>query len=129
MSATADAAEGERQLAGKLGSLVGQLTRGIHEVDVVLTGEVGDHGGKATAMAALAGIYALTRIPLDAIPDLSDTQVIIYTEYPGQAPQVVRDLRNGGRLGAQNRGAEDVDFQQAHFDGSAVPPAPCSAPG
>ena len=29
--------------------------------------------------------------PLDAIPDLSDTQVIVYTEYPGQAPQVVED--------------------------------------
>jgi Cu(I)/Ag(I) efflux system membrane protein CusA/SilA len=40
---------------------------------------------------ALAGIYAVSRVPLDAIPDLSDTQVIIYTEYPGQAPQVVED--------------------------------------
>jgi Cu(I)/Ag(I) efflux system membrane protein CusA/SilA len=39
----------------------------------------------------LAGLYALTRIPLDAIPDLSDTQVIIYTDYPGQAPQVIED--------------------------------------
>lgn len=33
----------------------------------------------------------MTNIPLDAIPDLSDVQVIIYTEYPGQAPQVVED--------------------------------------
>ncbi len=39
----------------------------------------------------LAGIYGVTRISLDAIPDLSDTQVIVYTEYPGQAPQVVED--------------------------------------
>jgi Cu(I)/Ag(I) efflux system membrane protein CusA/SilA len=39
----------------------------------------------------LAGIYALRNIPLDAIPDLSDTQVIIYTEWPGQAPQIVQD--------------------------------------
>jgi len=39
----------------------------------------------------LTGLYAMTRIPLDAIPDLSDTQVIVYTEYPGQAPQVVED--------------------------------------
>jgi len=39
----------------------------------------------------LAGLYAVTRIPLDAIPDLSDTQVIVYTEYPGQSPQVVED--------------------------------------
>src|SRR5258708_14785323 len=41
--------------------------------------------------AAAAGIYALVHLPLDAIPDLSDTQVIVYTEYPGQAPQVVED--------------------------------------
>jgi Cu(I)/Ag(I) efflux system membrane protein CusA/SilA len=44
-----------------------------------------------TGFAAAAGIYALVHLPLDAIPDLSDTQVIIYTEYPGQAPQVVED--------------------------------------
>jgi copper/silver efflux system protein len=37
------------------------------------------------------GIYSTIRTPLDAIPDLSDVQVIIYTEYPGQAPQVVED--------------------------------------
>jgi copper/silver efflux system protein len=43
------------------------------------------------AFATLAGLYAMTRIPLDAIPDLSDTQVIVYTEYPGQAPQVIED--------------------------------------
>src|ERR1700723_2138592 len=41
--------------------------------------------------AAAAGIYALIHLPLDAIPDLSDTQVIVYTEDPGQAPQVVED--------------------------------------
>ncbi len=38
-----------------------------------------------------AGLYAVRHVPLDAIPDLSDTQVIIYTEYSGQAPQVVED--------------------------------------
>ncbi len=37
------------------------------------------------------GAYAVKHVPLDAIPDLSDTQVIIYTDYPGQAPQVVED--------------------------------------
>ena len=37
------------------------------------------------------GVYAVKHVPLDAIPDLSDTQVIIYTDYPGQAPQVVED--------------------------------------
>jgi Cu(I)/Ag(I) efflux system membrane protein CusA/SilA len=41
--------------------------------------------------AVVAGAYALSRLPIDAIPDLSDTQVIIYTEYPGQGPQVVED--------------------------------------
>jgi Cu(I)/Ag(I) efflux system membrane protein CusA/SilA len=45
----------------------------------------------AAVFATLAGAYALSRTPLDAIPDLSDTQVIIYTEYAGQAPQVVED--------------------------------------
>jgi copper/silver efflux system protein len=44
-----------------------------------------------TAFSAAAGIYALAHLPLDAIPDLSDTQVIVYTEYPGQAPQVIED--------------------------------------
>jgi copper/silver efflux system protein len=39
----------------------------------------------------IGGIYALSKMPLDALPDLSDAQVIVYTEYPGQAPQVVED--------------------------------------
>jgi len=44
-----------------------------------------------TIFAVAGGIYALRTLPLDAIPDLSDVQVIVYTEYPGQAPQVVED--------------------------------------
>jgi Cu(I)/Ag(I) efflux system membrane protein CusA/SilA len=44
-----------------------------------------------TAALIFGGLYALGEIPLDAIPDLSDTQVIIYTEAPGQAPQIVQD--------------------------------------
>ena len=44
-----------------------------------------------TAVLVVAGWLALHTIPLDAIPDLSDTQVIIYTEWPGQAPQLVQD--------------------------------------
>jgi copper/silver efflux system protein len=47
--------------------------------------------GLATVFMAVAGIYAVSRVPLDAIPDLSDVQVIVYAEYPGQAPQVVED--------------------------------------
>ena len=44
-----------------------------------------------TLFAVGWGVWAVYRTPLDAIPDLSDVQVIIYTEYPGQAPQVVED--------------------------------------
>jgi multidrug efflux pump subunit AcrB len=44
-----------------------------------------------TAFIVFAGIYAVQRTALDAIPDLSDTQVIVYTEDPGQAPQVIED--------------------------------------
>lgn len=47
--------------------------------------------GLASVFIIFAGIYAVSRVPLDAIPDLSDVQVIVYTEYPGQAPQVVED--------------------------------------
>ena len=45
----------------------------------------------ATVFIVVAGIYAVVKTPVDAIPDLSDVQVIVYTEYPGQAPQVVED--------------------------------------
>jgi Cu(I)/Ag(I) efflux system membrane protein CusA/SilA len=45
----------------------------------------------ATAFAVAAGIYAVVKTPVDAIPDLSDVQVIVFTEFPGQAPQVVED--------------------------------------
>lgn len=45
----------------------------------------------ATLFVVGAGVYSLLKTPLDAIPDLSDVQVIVYTEYPGQAPQVVED--------------------------------------
>jgi len=44
-----------------------------------------------TVIAILWGVYSLSNTPLDAIPDLSDVQVIIFTEYPGQAPQIVED--------------------------------------
>jgi Cu(I)/Ag(I) efflux system membrane protein CusA/SilA len=45
----------------------------------------------AAAGAALAGVFAIRTIRLDAIPDLSDVQVIVFTEYPGQGPQVIED--------------------------------------
>ncbi len=45
----------------------------------------------ASVLASAAGLYAVKTLPLDAIPDLSDVQVIVFTDYPGQAPQVVED--------------------------------------
>lgn len=45
----------------------------------------------ATLFVVVGGVLAVFRTPLDALPDLSDVQVIVYTEYPGQAPQVVED--------------------------------------
>ena len=45
----------------------------------------------ATIMIVAWGVFAMLRTPLDAIPDLSDTQVIIRTQWPGQAPQIVEN--------------------------------------
>jgi Cu(I)/Ag(I) efflux system membrane protein CusA/SilA len=45
----------------------------------------------ASFILILGGIFACLRTPVDALPDLSDVQVIIYTEAPGQSPQVVED--------------------------------------
>src|SRR5574343_11412 len=45
----------------------------------------------ATLFVIVGGVVAVVKTPLDALPDLSDVQVIVYTEYPGQAPQVVED--------------------------------------
>ncbi|MGQ0642556.1 MAG: efflux RND transporter permease subunit [Gemmatimonadaceae bacterium] len=45
----------------------------------------------ATAAVSLGGVWAMLTTPVDAIPDLSDAQVIVMTEWPGQAPQLVED--------------------------------------
>ena len=45
----------------------------------------------ATVMLSAWGVYSLQRTPLDALPDLSDVQVIIRTTYPGQAPRIVEN--------------------------------------
>ena len=45
----------------------------------------------ATAALSLGGLWAMLTMPVDAIPDLSDVQVIVMTEWPGQAPQLVED--------------------------------------
>ncbi len=44
----------------------------------------------ATLLLTLAGLYSVKNTPVDALPDLSDVQVIIKTSYPGQAPQVLK---------------------------------------
>ena len=44
-----------------------------------------------TAMVIALGLFSIKQTPVDAIPDLSDVQVIIKTSYPGQTPQVVED--------------------------------------
>jgi len=46
----------------------------------------------ATVVLAVAGVWSLAHTPVDALPDLSDTQVIVRTTYPGKPPQVVEDL-------------------------------------
>lgn len=58
------------------------ITWSVHHTFVVLLG---------TAIITLAGIWALFRTPVDAIPDLSDVQVIVMVQWPGQAPQTVED--------------------------------------
>jgi Cu(I)/Ag(I) efflux system membrane protein CusA/SilA len=45
----------------------------------------------ATVILATAGVWSVTKTPLDALPDLSDVQVIIRTTFPGQAPQIVEN--------------------------------------
>lgn len=45
----------------------------------------------ATAMLTAWGVWGVRSTPVDALPDLSDVQVIIRTSYPGQAPQIVEN--------------------------------------
>ena len=64
----------------------------------------------AAVLLAVAGLWSVRHTPLDALPDLSDTQVIIRTEWGGQTPRIIEAGRN------------DTDFNAvAHFfiDGSA----------
>ena len=44
-----------------------------------------------TLLLALAGVWCLRRVPLDALPDISDVQVIIHTEWAGEPPNVIED--------------------------------------
>ena len=51
-----------------------------------------------TVLVTAWGLYSLRQTPVDALPDLSDVQVIIKTSFPGQAPQVVEDQVTYPRL-------------------------------
>lgn len=80
--ARADAARSLPAQAGEGGALGRLIDWSARNVFLVLL---------ATLFLIGAGLYALRHTPLDALPDLSDVQVIVYTDYPGQAPQVVED--------------------------------------
>ncbi len=69
-------------ITGSITMIEGLIRWSIHNRVLVLM---------ASLALAVAGIYAVRNTPVDAIPDLSDVQVIIKTSYPGQAPQVVED--------------------------------------
>jgi copper/silver efflux system protein len=75
-----------------------------------------------TGIGIAVGIYSLRNIPLDAIPDLSDPQVIVYTEWPGRSPDLVEDQITypivSALLAAPNvavvRGASDYGFSYVY---------------
>ena len=62
----------------------------------------------ATVGLAAWGIWAVQRTPVDALPDLSDVQVLIRTTYPGPAPQIVEFERDGA--GVRVEASEDATF-------------------
>ncbi|WP_418646814.1 efflux RND transporter permease subunit [Thauera butanivorans] len=74
-----DYMEGSRAEGGLLGGLIEASARNVFLVLL------------ATLFLIGGGLYAIKHTPLDALPDLSDVQVIVYTDFPGQAPQVVED--------------------------------------
>ena len=59
----------------------------------IIRGAMANRGLVLLAALALAlwGVWSVFRTPLDALPDLSDTQVIIRTEWPGQPPRIIED--------------------------------------
>src|SRR5437763_5362616 len=74
------------------------------------------------AMLVFAGLWSIRQIPLDAIPDLSDPQVIIYTEWPGRSPNIIEDQITypivSSMLAAPNvrvvRGTSDYGFSYVY---------------
>src|SRR5258707_4601326 len=75
-----------------------------------------------TVCLTLYGVWSLRNIPLDAIPDLSDPQVIIYTEWPGRSPDLIEDQITypivSAMLGAPHvsavRGSSDYGFSYVY---------------
>jgi Cu(I)/Ag(I) efflux system membrane protein CusA/SilA len=59
----------------------------------IIRGAIARRGLVLVAAAAIAlwGLWSVARTPLDALPDLSDTQVIVRTSWPGQTPRIVED--------------------------------------
>ena len=72
---------------------------------------VAPRADRRRSSSSLAGLYAVSRVPLDAIPDLSDVQVIVYTEYPGTGAA-------GGR-GPGHLPADHGHAERAEVDGGA----------
>src|SRR5919201_5466710 len=72
----------------------------------------------AAAALALAGVYAVYHTPVDAIPDLSENQVIVFTDWPGHSPREIEDqvtyplsLHLQGLAGVRSvRSSSDVNF-------------------
>ena len=52
----------------------------------------------AVLLTVIGGLWSIRQTRVDAIPDLSDVQVILYTEYPGQAPQVISGVEEGTQV-------------------------------
>src|SRR5690242_5661243 len=74
------------------------------------------------SLLTFAGLWSMRQVPLDAIPDLSDPQVIIYTEWPGRSPNLVEDQITfpivSAMLAAPNvsvvRGSSDYGFSYVY---------------
>ncbi|WP_287326682.1 efflux RND transporter permease subunit, partial [Mesorhizobium sp.] len=79
---------------GMRGDGMAEIMEGLAEGEKVVVSAnflIDAESNLKAALSALTPAEAVKTLPLDAIPDLSDVQVIVFTDYPGQAPQVVED--------------------------------------
>src|SRR5262245_36132696 len=94
-------------------------------IDRVIELSIRHRGLVITAGLALAlwGVYAVYRTPMDAVPDLSENQVIVFAEWPGHSPREIEDQvtyplsRNLQSLAGVRvvRGSSDVNFSMIHL--------------